>query len=223
MPPDIDPYLSPNQLALVQSLTSPPKIQAYLDSVTYSPEDIYRCPLQVLQDRLAHCLDGGLFAAAMLRRLGYPPLVVDLFPDPGMDDDHVLAVYRYKGYLGCIAKSNYVGLRYREPVFRSLRELVMSYFEDFYNVDGVKTLRSYTPTLDLARFDHLEWMWRSDGLEQIVDHMFHKMRRYVIATPEMTGWLAPVDKRFFDAGMYGANPDGLYHPQKTGSASDAQD
>jgi hypothetical protein len=66
-------------------------------------------------------------------------------------------------------------------------------------------------------------MWRSDGLEQIVDHMFHKMRRYVIATPEMTGWLAPVDKRFFDAGMYGANPDGLYHPQKTGSASDAQD
>jgi hypothetical protein len=215
MEPVIDSHLPPDQLEIVQDLTSPAKIQAFLDSVLYSPEDANRCPLQVLQDRMAHCLDGGLFAAAMLRRLGYPPLVVELFPDPGMDDDHVLAVYRHRGYLGALAKSNYVGLRYREPVYRSLRELVMSYFEDFYSVDGVKTLRSYTPTLNLARFDRLEWMWRSDGLDQIMDHMFNKMRRYVLVTPEMAAWLSPVDRRSFEAGMQGANPAGLYIPGKS--------
>jgi hypothetical protein len=215
MEPKIDTHLTPAQLEIVQALTSPAKIQAFLDSVTYSPEDTTRCPVQVLQDRLAHCMDGGLFAAAMMRRLGYPPLVVDIFPDPGMDDDHVLAVYRREGYFGALAKSNYVGLRYREPVYRSLRELVMSYFEDFYSVDGIKTLRSYTPTLNLARFDRLEWMWRNDYLEQIMNHMDHRMRRYRVVTPEMAGWLSPIDRRSYEAGMQGVNPDGLYIPGKS--------
>jgi hypothetical protein len=218
MKPVLDTQLSADQLKIVQDFASPAKIQAFLDSTTYSPEEISRCPLQVLQDRLAHCLDGGLFAAAMLRRLGYPPLVVDIWPDPGMDDDHVLAVYRRGGYWGAVAKSNYVGLRFREPVYRSLRELVMSYFEDFYNTDGVKTLRSYTRPLNLARFDRLGWMWRSDGLDDIINHM-NAMRRYVLVTPEMAAWLSPVDQRSFDAGRLGVNPAGLFIPGQSHKSS----
>jgi len=84
------------------------------------------------------CLTVGFCCTMALRRLGYPPLVVDLLPEPGLDDDHVLAIFKQAAAMAPVAKSNFVGLRYREPVYRSLRELVMSYFEAFYNVDGLE-------------------------------------------------------------------------------------
>ena len=96
----------------------------YLDSLPYIGEDLNRPPLRVMQDRQCHCLDGGFLAALALRRLGHPPLVIDLVPEPGTDDDHVLALYRVDGCWGAVAKSNYTALRYREPVYRSLRTRV---------------------------------------------------------------------------------------------------
>ena len=217
MEPLIDTHLNAAQLEIVQGLTSPAKIQAFLDSsTTYSAEDTNRCPLQVLQDRQAHCLDGGLFATAMLRRLGYPPLVVDIFPEVDTDDDHVLAVFKRRGYWGVVAKSNYVNLRYRDPVYRNLHELVMSYFDGFFNTDGVKTLRAYTRALNLARFDRLEWMWRGDGVDEIYDYMKHT-RRYALLSPEMVSWLTPVDGLSYEAGMLRVNPAGLFIPGKSHS------
>ena len=94
-----------------------------------------------------------MLAAAMLRRIGFPPLLLNMFPEPGTDDEHLLAVFRQHGVWGAVAKSNLVGLRFREPVYRTLRELVMSYFEPYYNVARKKTLRSYTRPLDLSAFD----------------------------------------------------------------------
>src|SRR5512135_1559098 len=90
----LEDFLNPGQLVTWQSLTSPTRIQAFLDETPYSPEDINRCPLRVFRDRMAHCLDGAMFAAAALRRLGYPPLILDMLPEPGRDDDHLLAVFR---------------------------------------------------------------------------------------------------------------------------------
>ena len=113
-----------------------------------------------------HCLDGALFAAYALSRLGDPPLVVDLLQEPGLDDDHVLAIFRRNGRLGALAKSNFTGLRYREPVYASVRELAMSYFEDYFNVNGVRTLRGYTAPIDLRRFDRLNWLWDDAGLRR---------------------------------------------------------
>ena len=118
------------------SLTTPFEIQMYLDSLPYMHEDLDRCPLRVMEDMQCHCLDGGMLAAAALRRIGFPPLLLDLVPAPGLDDDHVLAVFKVNGKFGAVAKSNFAGLRFREPVYRSLRELAMSYFEAFFNVDG---------------------------------------------------------------------------------------
>src|SRR5512141_1033501 len=123
-------------------LPAPEAIQRFLDETPYSSEGRYRCPRSVLRDRRAHCLDGALLAAWALRRLGDPPLIVDL--RAVRDDDHVITIFRRRGRIGAIAKSNVVGLRFREPVYRSLRELVMSYFELYYNTDGEKTLRSYS-------------------------------------------------------------------------------
>ncbi|HET7087432.1 MAG TPA: hypothetical protein VFL17_02165 [Anaerolineae bacterium] len=192
-------------------LDSPVKIQAFLDGIPYSDEDIYRCPRRVMRDRKAHCFDGALFAAAALRRLGYPPLVIDMLADN--DDDHLLALYKVDGHWGAVAKSNFVGLRLREPVYRTVRELVMSYFEQFYNVRREKTLRSYTVLLNLAVFDRLHWMRRDEPLDAIADCL-DKRRRVFVVTPAMVGRLQPVDKRSFQAGLQGANPNGLYRPPR---------
>ncbi len=207
----LDDLLDEQQRLVVTDLDTPAKIQAFLDQTPYSPEDRNRCPLSVLRDRQAHCLDGGLFAAAMLRRLGYPPLIIDLLPEPGTDDDHVLAIYRKDGHWGAVAKSNFSGLRYREPIFRTLRELVLSYFEDFFNVNGQKTLRAYTVPLNLSVYDHLNWMGSDKHLTIIEERLYH-LRRFPVLTPAMIANLSPVDKLSYEAGMLGSNPDGLYKP-----------
>lgn len=208
-----DSLVSPEQQAILSSLTTPFKIQAFLDTVPYSPEDKDRCPLEVMQDRLAHCLDGGLFAAMALRRIGYPPLIIDLIPDPGMDDDHILAIFKQKDCYGAVAKSNFTGLRYREPVYRSLRELVMSYFEQFFNVNGVLTLRSYTVPLNLAGFNRMNWMADGAAIHSIVEKL-DKMRQIRVVSTEASTALNLVDQLMYQAGMMVANPAGLYKPQK---------
>jgi hypothetical protein len=202
--------MSSRDRELFNSLNSPFEIQAFLDSIPYSPEALDRCPLAVLEDRKGHCLDGGLFAAAALRRLGYPPLVIDMLPEN--DDDHVLAIFRKDGYYGALAKSNYVGLRFREPVYRSLRELVMSYFDQFYNTKGEKTLRGYTYPINLRSMDRYEWLWRNDHIEKIVERM-GAIRHFHILTPEMRKNLCPVDKRLYESGLIGSDPEGLYVPE----------
>ena len=108
--------------------------------------------------------------------MGHPPLILELLPNT-RDDDHMLAVYRQDGCWGAVAQSNFTGLRYREPVFRSLRELVMSYFEQFYNTDREKTLRGYTLPINLKVLDSRQWMTRDAAMREIagcLDRAAHK-------------------------------------------------
>jgi hypothetical protein len=127
------------------------------------------------------------------------------------DDDHVVAVFKLNGNLGAVAKSNFVGLRYREPIFRNLRELMLSYFEVFYNTIGEKTLRSYSVPVDLRRFDRLDWMNRDEGMEDIA-RALDSARHVSLLTERMIKNLQPVDRRSLEAGLMGSNPDGLYKP-----------
>lgn len=201
------------QRAVLAGLDTPTKIQAYLDGCAYVAEYTNRAPARVMADRQAHCLDGGLFAAAALRRLGYAPRVVDIFPDPGMDDDHVLAVFQVAGRWGAVAKSNFVGLRYRDPIYSTLRELVMSYFEQYFNFDGVKTLRTYTLPLNLARFDHLNWETEDAGVDA-VEQVLLARRRFALLSPEAIAALTPVDELTYNNGMMVQNLAGVYRPNK---------
>jgi len=194
---------------LLAGLDSPSSIQAFLDSIPYSSDPFYRCPRRVLRDRRAHCFDGALMAAAALRRLGFPPLVVDIYAE--RDDDHMLALWHRDGCWGALAKSNFVGLRFREAVYQSLRELVMSYFEGFYNVLGEKSLRGFTVPLDLSRLDGLAWMEADDGLETIADRL-DALDRTPVMTGGMVAGLSRVDPLSFQAGMLGSDPAGLYRP-----------
>jgi len=194
--------LSLKDSKLVSRLRNPFEIQAFLDSIPYSEDSAYKCPLSVLQRREAHCFDGALFAAAALRHLGYRPLIVYMIAV--RDDDHLLAVFKRGGFWGAVAKSNFVGLRFREPVYRTIRELVMSYFELFWNLDREKSLRAYTAPLNLARFDAHEWMIKDESLEMISDHLDY-VRTFQLLTRGMISRLTPVDLRSFRAGSLGAN------------------
>jgi len=201
------------EMAVLAQLTSPDRIQTFLDGLAYSADPIYRSPRSVLRDRKAHCFDGALFAAAALRHIGFPPRIVDM--QAVRDDDHILAIFRSGPYWGAVAKSNFVGLRFREPIYRSLRELVISYFDSYYNLEREKTLRGYTVPLDLREFDSICWMTEDSGLDQIAAKL-DDIRSFRLLTDEMIEKLVLVDDRSFEAGMLGADPDGIYGAGKDG-------
>jgi len=205
---EFDRMLNSEERAIVNGLTSPAGVQAFLDSIPYSTDEFYRCPLRVLRDRTAHCFDGAMFAAAALRRIGYPPLILDMLSN-GRDDEHLLALFKDRGCWGAVAKSNFVGLRFREPVYRTIRELVMSYFEQYYNLEREKTLRGYTGPLNLKRFDRLNWMTADETMD-LIARRTEEIRRVMLIDAEMEKRLSPVDERSYQAGMIGADPNGIY-------------
>ena|ERR1044071_1568957 len=195
----------------LSTFASPYAVQAFLDETPYSTEPVYRCPASVLRDRKAHCFDGAVFAAAVLKRLGHRPRILEMLPEPGRDDTHVIALFQGEGGWGAVAKSNFVGLRYREPIHRTLRELVMTYFEAFYNVERERTLRGYTVPLDLTAFDHQRWE-EDDATMEAIANRLDRIRRMPLLTPEVAAALEPLDRRSYDAGMLGLDRDGLWMP-----------
>jgi hypothetical protein len=196
-----------SERALLGKLSSPSRVQDYLDRLTYRAEERAACPRRVIQEQRAHCFDGALFAAAALRQLGHPPRLLDL--RAVRDDDHVLAVFRANDHWGAVAKSNFVGLRFREPVHRTLRELVLSYFNDYFSADGERTLREHSGLLSLAQFDRLAWTFRDEPLPMIsarLDALPHRR----LLTRKMERELGRVDERSLEAGMLGTLREALY-------------
>jgi hypothetical protein len=195
---------SSEELALFRTLSRPEKIQQFLDEgLNYNKEPggpTCRSPRRVLRDRVAHCIEGALLAAAAFRMHGLPPVIVDL--EAVRDDDHLLAVFRHGRYWGAVGKSNYSGLRFREPVFRSLRELVMSYYPYYFNLDGEFSLRTYSRPVDLRRFDRINWMTAEDELWAISDYLYEMPHRRLL-TPAQERKRRRADRRLFESGLVG--------------------
>ncbi|MBL8237639.1 MAG: hypothetical protein JNM66_09485 [Bryobacterales bacterium] len=159
-----------HEFAILRRLESPEKIQRFLDEeIVYDPSRTCRSPRRLLRDRRGHCVEGALLAATALRLRGQPPLIWDLHAQ--RDVDHVLALFRRDGLWGAIGKSNYSGLRYREPVYKTLRELAMSYFEHYFNAHGERTLRGYSRPILLSQFDATGWMTAEDDPWQIPNYL----------------------------------------------------
>ena len=196
---------------LLKKLDRPIKIQRWLNRIAYDPEYATSSPRLVMRDRKANCFEGALFAAAALRELGHRPLLVDI--RSWNDDDHVIAVFREREHLGALAKSNFTVLRFREPVYRSVRELVMSYFDVYFNAIGQKTMRSYSRPLDLTRFDRREWTTTEEDLGYIGDALDEAPHTKVL-TPAMTRALNPADPDLVRAGLLGSKPAGLFKPKR---------
>jgi hypothetical protein len=191
---------TPAELRKLRSLKTPYGIQRYLDDMPYHLADTGWSPRQVLRENTSHCFEGALLAAAALRVNGYPPLIFDL--EAEQDTDHVIAIYRDRGHWGAIAKSNYTGCRYREPVYRTLRELALSYFEVYFNLRRERTLRTFSNPVDMKRFDHLDWMTTEQPMWFVAEYLL-TIRHTKLITPGMAKRLHRLDDRSFKAGCLG--------------------
>ena len=194
--------LTPRELRAFRSLKTPYGVQRALDAMPYHLAGTAWAPRQVLREGTAHCLEGAIFAAVALRILGFPPLLLDL--EAVQDTDHVLAIYKVRGHWGAVAKSNYSGLRYREPIHRTLRELAMSYFEDYINLRGERTLRRFSGPVSLARFDRLRpgWMASEGDVWWVAEHLVD-VPHTPLLTPGQVRALRRADWRVIRAGLVG--------------------
>ncbi len=192
--------LSPENLRALRALKTPARIQKFIDGLTYQYADTAWSVQRVLRERKGHCLEGALLAAAALRVNGHPPLLMDL--EAVHDDDHVVAIYREAGLWGGIAKSNFAGLRFRAPIYRTLRELALSYFEHYYNLRGERTLRSYSRPVNLERLDSLHWMTSEEDV-WCVPELLIAARHYPLFPHKVARALPRLDRRSFEAGMHG--------------------
>jgi len=192
--------LAPKDLRTLRALKTPARIQKFVDAIPYQYADTAWSPARVLRERKGHCLEGGLLAAAALRVIGYPPLLMDL--EAVRDDDHVVALYRDRGLWGGVAKSNFAGLRFRAPIYRTLRELALSYFEHYYNLRGERTLRSYSQPVNLARLDRLHWMTAECDVWFVPEALI-AAKHYPLFPHRVARTLPRLDRRSFEAGLHG--------------------
>jgi hypothetical protein len=191
---------SATELRQLRAFKCPSGIQRFLDGLPYHLAATAWSPRVVLREKTAHCLEGAIFAAAALRVLGYPPLLLDLEADH--DTDHVIAVFKVRGHWGAIAKSNFTGCRYREPVYRSLRELALSYFHIYFNLRGERTLRRYSRPVNLRRFDRDDWMICEKSVWFIPNHLCD-IPHTPLLTPFQIRHLTRVDRRTFAGELVG--------------------
>jgi hypothetical protein len=165
--------LGKKELKILKQLDTPNKIQDFLNRMPMNFEkdgETNLSPMSVLEKKICHCAEGAVLAALALRVHGYPPLVLDLTANKN-DFDHVVAVYQKDGKWGAISKTNHAVLRYREPIYNSIRELAMSYFHEYFNDQGQKSLRSFSPAVNLQRFDKLGWMTTKEEIDYIPEYL----------------------------------------------------
>jgi hypothetical protein len=194
------PEFTPAELRQLRALKTPVGIQRFLDALPYHLAGTAWSPRKVLREKTAHCLEGATLAAAALRAIGFPPLILDLEAD--QDTDHVLAVFRLRGHWGAVAKSNFAGCRYREPVYRTLRELALSYFNVYFNLRGERTLRRYSQPVNLARFDRRQWMTSEKDIWFVAEYLVDIPHRPLLKRG-LEKHLTRVDRRTWESEMVG--------------------
>lgn len=185
----------------IMRLDCPAKIQRFLDQAEYNTSGIPAIPGEVLKSRRAHCFDGAVFAASVFSFHGEPALILDLCAVN--DDDHILAIFKQGGCFGAVAKSNFVGLRYREPIFRNARELVLSYFESYFNLRRQKGLREFSEPFNLKEVSGLDWHRGSAVFDVIADQLIASPHSRLISRRQEAALLT-VDARTFQAGLVGS-------------------
>jgi hypothetical protein len=159
-PPRWTRDLTEAERRILRRLDTPRRIQDFLETIPANHEphgETCKSPREVLRTRTAHCIEGAMLAAAALWFHGRPPLLLDL-KATARDPDHVVTPFRARGRWGAISKTNHAVLRYRDPVYRSIRELAMSYFHEYWTGRGIKTLASYSDVFDLRR-----WKGKGEG------------------------------------------------------------
>ncbi len=176
--------LTKAEYATLARLTTPAKIQDFLDTLAFNWEkagDTHQSPRRVLSAGKAHCIEGAMLAAAALWIQGEPPMIMNLSSRMGMGDvDHVVALYKRGGRYGAISKTNHAVLRFRDPVYRTPRELALSYFHEwFMNETREKTLECYSKPLDMRRFG-TAWVTAEKDLWEVADALAERTHYFIV-------------------------------------------
>ena len=193
--------LTREEVKLLKSLNSPRKIQDFLNRmpINFEPEgDTCMSPRKALRENRAHCIEGAMIAAVALRLNGEKPLVIDL-EAAKRDQDHVICVFKRNGMWGAISKTNHAVLRYREPVYKTIRELVMSFFHEYFDDNGKKNLRKYTRPIDLSRFDNINWMISERDIWEVPEYLADA-KHFPIMTRKQIAGLRLADPLEIEAG-----------------------
>jgi hypothetical protein len=198
---------TPDERRLLRKLNTPDKIQAHVDQLIYNPTDHASSPRWVMITGEGHCFEGGLFAAAALEMHGHKPLMVDLVAIN--DDHHVLAVFKTETGWGSIAKSNTTLLAGRHPFYLNVRELVMSYFDFYFNTKRQLALYSYSNPINLNLFNKWNWRTSDDDLMEM-GISFNDFTHYELISAKNLKALRPVPKKLLEACILGSDPSGLY-------------
>ena len=191
---------TPGELRRLRALKTPHGIQRFLDAMPYHLATTAWSPRRVLSERTAHCLEAAIFGAAALRAIGHPPLLLDL--ESVNDTDHVIAIFQERKQWGAIAKSNYAFLEFREPIYRTLRELALSFFPAYFNLRGDRTLRTFSRPIDLTRFDAHQWMTSEKDVWFIPEYLL-TISHTPLMRPLIAKRLHRMGKRDFRAGLFG--------------------
>jgi len=195
------PGLNKAEIKLFKKLNTPAKIQDFLETIPFNFEkggETCMSPRRVLKNNRAHCMEGAMLAAAILKFQGHAPLLIDLRAHK-KDQDHAIAVFKINGKWGAISKTNHIVLRYREPVYDSVRQLVMSFFHEYFLDDGKKTLRSYTNPINLSKFDKKNWITSTEDLWYI-DEYLNKAPHIPVLNKTQTASLRSADPIEIKAG-----------------------
>lgn len=191
-----------SEIKLLRSLKTPAGIQSFLDRIPYHHANTAWSPRNVIRHKTAHCLEGAIFAAAALEAVGFKPLILDL--EAVRDTDHVVAVFQQNKLWGSIASSNFSGLRYRAPVYKNIRELVMSYFDNYVNLRGERTLRRYSNPINLRQFNSLDWKTTEAPIWFIAEHLVLAPHKQIFPR-KIEKNLTRIDKRSMGAARYGSS------------------
>lgn len=209
---------SDGEARIIRRLTTPRKIQDFINGLEMNfdyDEDTCQSPRQVLKSGMAHCVEGAILAAAILRHHGHRPLLLDL-EATDRDYDHVVALFRQHGCWGAISKTNHAVLRYREPIYRTLRELALSYFHEYFLHCGRKTLRRYSAPFNLRAFDARNWVTSEEEVWFIPERLT-EIRHYPILSRRQIATLRRADAIEIAAGRLTEFPD----PRARGAAPPA--
>ncbi len=169
----IKEFLNPKERKVFAKLTSPKKIQDFLDATAINFEEkgeTFYSPRRVLRERKAHCIEGALFAAAVLGYHGYPPLLLDFQTLPS-DEDHVITVFKEESLWGAISMTNHMILQWRDPIYKNIRELAMSYFHEYFLHDGKKSFRTFSKPFDLRRYPVEKWLIAEKNLNWLAEDL----------------------------------------------------
>lgn len=205
------PHLTEEEKNTFSKLNTPLKIQQFLEDMDYNLEeegDTFYSPRLVLKHRKANCIEGAIFAAACLYYNGQPPMLGQLIANHKKDDDHVLALFKFDGLWGAISKTKYPALGFREPIFRNMRELALSYFENYFSYEGEKSLIGYTRPVDLRIFDKKGWVTDEKSVEYIADYLVD-LKTVRILSDKAEQRLRPVTTLMKEAGEIWVNNKGV--------------